>query len=99
LCKSLDDELGLVLLDGPVWALLNMKDPFAANDLSFLRLRDAIIHIKLLLSLHLIFLGYEPFESIRTSYGFIISLWLRGLSISKVGTMTVEGNVIAWVII
>ena len=82
--KALGDKPGLVLLDGPVWASLNMEYPFAANDLAAFGLRDNIVHVEVLSSLHLIFTSCEPFGGIRTGHSFIISLWFRCLGIGKI---------------
>jgi hypothetical protein len=99
LCEALGNESRLVLLDSSIWASLDTKNPLAANDLSSFGPRDNVINVKLLPSSHFIFTSCEPLDSIGTGHGFIISLWLGDLSISKVGTGTVGGNVVSWVIV
>jgi len=60
LCKALGDKPGLVLLDGPIWASLDTEYLFAANDLVTFGLRNNVVHVKMLSSLHLVFTGREP---------------------------------------
>ena len=97
--EALSDKSGLVLLDGPIWASLDMKDPLATDNLSTFGPRDDIVDVELLPSSHFVFTSCEPLNSIGTGHCFVVSLWLGSLGVSKVGTGTVGGDVVSWIVI
>jgi hypothetical protein len=53
----------------------------------------------MLLSLHLIIAGREPFGGIRAGHGFVISLQLGNVGVGDIGTMTIGGDVVMRVVI
>ena len=99
LCEALSDESSLVLLDSPVWASLDMKDPLATNDLSTFGPRDDIVDVELLPSSHFIFASCEPFDGIGTGHCFVVSFWLRSIGVSEVGAGTVGRDIVLWIIV
>ena len=99
LCEALGDESSLVLLDSPVWASFDMKDPLATDDLSTFGPRDDIIDVELLLSSHFVFTGCEPLDGIRAGHCFVVSLWLGSLGVGEVGAGTVGRNIVSWIVV
>jgi hypothetical protein len=99
LCEPLSDEASLILLNTAIWALFDVENPLASNDLPSLRPRYNVIHVQVLLSLHLIIAGREPFGGIRASHGFVISLQLGNVGVGDIGTMTIGGDVVMRVVI
>ena len=97
--EALSDKSSLVLLDSPVWASLDTKDPLATDDLSTFGLRDDIIDVELLPSSHFIFASCEPLNGIRTGHCFVVSFWLRSLGVGEVGAGTIGRDVVSWIIV
>ena len=99
LSKALGYESGFVLLNGTVWASLDMKDPFASDNFSSFGARDNVVHVELFPSSHFVLAGREPFDGIGAGHGFIVGLWLRGLDVGEIGMVIIRGNAVARIVV